>query len=98
MDVIFAGTFFLIAILAIWKWRLALYLAVVIDSAGDPLRKLVEPNTTFSIVVVVFLWVLALAGAYRSEAGRLVPLFATFPRLRTAIAAQGDCATMGNLR
>ncbi len=85
IEIGFFGLVAVCTLIAISNWRVGLYLAIFVDVARDPIRKLSESHSVLLTVVGTLVWVGVLIGAMNSDGKEIWSVFRRYPRFGMAL-------------
>lgn len=85
IEIGFIGAIVVCSLIAISNWRLGLYLAIFMDVARDPVRKISESHSVFLTVAGTLIWGGVLLGAMNSDGSEIRSMLRRFPKLSVAL-------------
>lgn len=76
---------------AVWKWRLGVFAAIIVVMVQDPVRKLLPGAPGFTVLSTVPVWLGVMAGACFDRERHWQSFRETFPRVLPLLAAMAAC-------
>lgn len=87
MNELFCGTVLMVAILALGRWRAALFACLFFDAIRDGVRKATDQQPVILTLIVGVVWGAALFGALKSDGGEYRALFRRYPQIKSSLQA-----------
>ncbi len=72
------------ALVALWNWRAALYVCILLDIARDPVRKMAPGHPLLITLSINAVWVAIAIGVLAQERRRIAEMTRRYPKLKTA--------------